>query len=79
MPCGSRLRTSPSRSATSWRAKYCGVSSENTSVTMERPGSFCERISVMPGNPVIPISTGIVTMRSTSSGERPGTSVATCT
>jgi len=27
----------------------------------------------------MPISTGIVTIRSTSSGDQPGTSVATCT
>jgi len=48
-------------------------------VCIDSPGSFCDRISVRPGRPVIPISTGIVTMRSTSSGDRPGTSVATCT
>jgi hypothetical protein len=67
------------RSATNWRAKYTGVSSVNTSVTMDNPAVFWERNSVMPGSPVMAISTGTVTMRSTSSGERPGTSVATCT
>ncbi len=67
------------RSITSWRAKYTSVSSLNTSVISDRPGLFSERISVSAGRPVIAISTGTVTKRSTSSGERPGASVAICT
>ncbi len=38
-----------------------------------------ERMSVMPGSPVIAISTGMVIERSTSSGDLPGASVAICT
>ena len=43
---------------------------------MDNPLRFNDRISVSPGKPVIPISNGTVTKRSTSSGERPGASVA---
>ena len=50
-----------------------------TRVIIESPFRFKERISVKPGNPVIPSSIGIVINRSTSSGERPGASAATCT
>src|SRR5262245_5708602 len=45
----------------------------------ERPGLLSERSSVRPGSPVIAISSGTVTKRSTSSGERPSASVAICT
>ena len=51
----------------------------NTKVTIEMPFLFNERISTKPGKPVIPISMGTVTKRSTSSGDLPGASVATCT
>src|SRR6185437_7788350 len=45
----------------------------------DRAGLFSERISRSPGRPRTAISRGTVMDRSTSSGERPGADVATCT
>ncbi len=77
MPSGMRGVTSISRSVTSWRAKYTSVVSVKTRVMMDRPLLLSERISTRPGMPVMAISSGTVTKRSISSGERPGASVAT--
>src|SRR3990167_6789344 len=79
MPSGMRVDTSINRSVTSWRAKYTSVASVNTRVMMDSPLLLSERISSSPGRPVIAISSGTVTKRSISSGERPGASVAICT
>ena len=76
---GMREAASIRRSKTNCLAKYTSVFSVKTRVTIEMPLRFKERISTRPGKPVMLSSIGIVTKRSTSSGERPGASLAICT
>ena len=80
MPSGNRLLSVASRSAITCLLRYISVdpkpgSSSNMTVTIDKPGMDCERISRIPTVPAILVSMGCVTRVSTNSADKPGDSV----
>lgn len=63
------------RSSTIWRANQTSVPSAKTIVTADKPNRDTLRISALRGTPFIAFSIGNVTVRSTSTGARPGADV----
>src|SRR5262249_39587822 len=76
---GTASTASGMRSATSCRARYSGVSSENTTVTSETPYFDSERTCMVRGSPAMARSTGIVTYCSISIGDSAREDVMICT
>ena len=70
-PSGMSSRACGSRSMTSCRQKYMFIPSSKNTVTADRPKRETERISVIPGRPLMAVSTGKVMNCSTSTGPRP--------
>ena len=67
--------TSARRSATVWRAMYISVDQSNSTLTTEKPVDDADRTRRTPVAPFMAVSTGNVTIVSTSSGAIPGASV----
>ena len=72
-------RASGRRCVTSARASAMGRSSSKMTVTADTPAREMLRCWTVLGIPASASSTGRVTSASTSSGERPGAAVSTCT